>query len=131
METKWKEVVNRNKKKKRFCSSSNSHYLALQGSAAHHIQKEDLTIYFLEHFKKKNPTQKKHTKKKNHLTAPTDTRPFKGADQLRPEIILLHQKILNYISIITELISDFSNRTHIHTSSGISFPYFVSQIFAY
>lgn len=130
MENKWKEVVNRNKKKKVFALQAIP-IIWLCKVQLLTIFRKRISLFISWNILKKNPNPKKRTKKKKHLTAPTDTRPFKGADQLRPEIILLHQKILNYISIITELIYDFSNRTHICTSSGISFPYFVSQIFAY
>lgn len=120
METKWKEVVNRNKKKICiFFSSSNSHYLALQGFIAHYIQEEERSHYLsIGTLKKPKKTkQNKPTHTKNPTSPDHWCQTF--ADQLRSEIILLHQKIFTYIGITTEFIFDSINRICIYIFSGI------------
>lgn len=110
---RWKQ-----ENKNCLCFSSNSHYLAYQGLLAHYIQKEERSnYYFLEHFK--NPSRPQNTQK-THFTGHADTRPFKRADQLISEIILLNQKILNVISVITELLFYSINRIYIYSFIGIS-----------
>lgn len=119
METKWKEVVNRNKKKYVFFflfkQFSFFGFARLRCSLYSGRGKISLFVYW--NIKKPNKTNPHTQKTPPHWT--TDARPFKSADQLRPEIILLHQKIFNYIGITTEFIFDSINRIRIYIFSGI------------
>lgn len=62
------ESGGKQKKKSFLCSSSNSHYLALQGLVAHHIQKEERSNYLFCGTFKKTPKTTKYTHK-NHTSA--------------------------------------------------------------